>query len=267
MSEQNLKRKSESDLHLTTSPKRTARDEGYADPEIKNYVNIGHQEEILDNEEESDQNEDGVESENFEYSEIEDEFSDEDGINPSTVDLSNDNYLSFSENEITEERDDAPSKKLRSKDPQPKVKKKRQKKHPNMRKNIRNVLAEKQLDSATQKLREKEMDRLKRLGYAASPIINPSSTSTITASGTLIKSLKRSLSSTKDVICLSSSDEESDSSHLKSNGEHPDVKKSEVFVLSSDSEDGNAVDDDNLADHHSDLGKFYWWWTAKKILS
>lgn len=252
MSEQSLKRKSESDLYNTISSKRTTRD-NYHDSKNENVVDILEQEKYRENKEEEEDEEEieeedvGIESENFEYSEVEDEFSDEDELNSTTVDLSNDNYLSFSENEITGEgEDNSLSKRSAYKDVQPKIKKKRKKKNPNMRKNIRNVLAEKHLDSATQKLREKELERLKRLGYATSPIL-PSAG--ITTSSTT-KSTKKKLS-TSDVICLSSSDEETTDPVIKHSN---NTKKKEVFVLSSDSDDADAVDEENLADHHSDLG-------------
>ena len=257
MSEQNLKRKSASKLPEETSSKRTARDDDYKAPQTENIVNSQDRGEFIENEEEGkeaieeeeiEEEDVDIESENFEYSEVEDEFSDEDDLNATTVDLSNDNYLSFSENEITEERDGVSlSKKSTSKDSQSKVKKKRKKKNANMRKNIRNVLAEKQLDSATQKLREKELERLKRLGYATSPILTPSVTTTNSAT----KSTKKK-PSTSDVICLSSSDEETTGPTVE---QFSNVKKREVFVLSSDSDDGDAVEEENLADHHSDLGK------------
>ena len=250
MSEQNLKRKSENDFHDTILSKRTARDDDF-DTQTE-HVDIQDQEELIGNEgdEEEIEEEDGIEGENFGYSEVEDDFSDEDELNPTTVDLLNDNDLSFSENEITEERYQASSsKKSNSKDGQPKVKKKRKKKNANMRKNIRNVLAEKQLDSATQKLREKELERLKRLGYATSPILNPSASAT---TSTVTKPTKNKPSKS-DVIYLSSSDEETTPDPKI--GHSNNIKKKEVFVLSSDSDDDDAIDEENIGDHHSDLGK------------
>lgn len=250
--QQSLKRKSDSDLQNVPSSKK------HTDPQSLSHSNAV-EEEINENlNEQEDEKCEDVDSEGFEYSEVEeDEFSDND--NNDTVDLSNDHYLSFSDNEITEERVVSPVNELsttsKKDSQQQKVKRKRKKKNPNMRRNIRNVLAEKQLDSATQKLREKEIDRLKRLGmYATSPVTSPTSVIFHPPPSSTKSQKKNSSSSqpTKDVICLSSSDDEQAG---PSRAPVP-AKNNEVFVLSSDSDEG-AMEEENLADHHSDLGECF----------
>lgn len=131
-----------------------------------------------------------------------------------------------------------------------KSKKKKKRKDPNMRKNIRNVFKGKELDTMTQQLREKEQDRLKRLGLLA-----PSEPLSLTENKQLTSKSKLSASSAKEkeVIFLDSSSEDEAPSNSACKTTH------EVFVLSSDSSDDEDTHqhEDLIANHHSELGKLF----------
>ena len=265
MSSPNLKRQAEEGLEgAEQQSKRSLTEHSYtAIPGPSNNYSID------DNWDAANKSESELEEgEEYEEDEIDSDSNENDDMMvPETVNIEDDSYLSFSDNEITEERISAQqqqnplSANTTNVSPQKKLKKKRKKKNPNMRKNIRNVLTDTQLDSATQKLRERELDRLMRLGMIANKsVVAPPM---VNRSPVIVKPTTKPKQATKpsDVICLSSSDE--DSNEPEGGGRpsttttlatttKPDQK--EVFVLSSDSDDEELEDDGALANHHSDLG-------------
>jgi hypothetical protein len=239
-------------------------------------------EDIIDENNEDSINEPNSEvedDENIEYSEIEDcdDYSNDESDGLQRVDsnednadetrgticdivIPDDNYLSFSDNEITDERivesRQNPNQESGANKGKRKVKRNKKKKDPNMRRNIRNVLKDKQLDSTTQKLREKELDRLKKLGMIPT-------TSVITPTSTAVKSdrLSKKPIPQNTVICLTSSDEEEEEDKKEQRGNNgsclsptTDTNKNEVFVLSSDSDEPEMDEEEKLAEHHSNLG-------------
>ncbi|XP_066935875.1 helicase ARIP4-like [Clytia hemisphaerica] len=248
MSSQNLKRQAEECLEeVENQPKRNMTEHPYTVvPGPSNEYSI---EDHWDEENESES----------ELEEGEDHEKDEDSdMAHETVNIEDDSYLSFSDNEITEERiSSKPTTTTTNVNTQKKLKKKHKKKNPNMRKNIRNVLTDTQLDSATQKLREQELDRLMRLGMIGnkSVVVPPM----VNRSPVIVKPTTKPKQATKpsDVICLSSSDEDShepEGESIPSTSSATRADRKEIFVLSSDSDEEEMEDDGALANHHTDLG-------------
>ena len=137
-------------------------------------------------------------------------------------------------------------------------KRKRRKKNPNQRKNIRNIFTDTQLGSKTQLLRDKENERLKRLGLEIPPVPAPIVTPVVKT--VLKRKPSAPVSSYTEVICLDS-DSDDDASKIASV-----VKKTihnEILILSSDSEDdlrseGEIPFDKKVQadDYYSELGEY-----------
>lgn len=280
---QGIKRKSADNLSDASSSKK--QQIAQEDVIIKSFNETIFDENSEDSNEQNSEVEDG---ENLEYSEVEDcdEYSNDESEDLQKGDsgsddmqdtsvcdiiIPDDNYLSFSDNEITDERivesRQNPSQSAGANKNKKKVKRKRKKKDPNTRRNIRNVLTDKQLDSTTQILREKELDRLKKLGMISStPVITP----TPSAAKSTVKPGKvgKKPIPQNTVICLMSSDEEEKEKEPEKEKHQRDnssssllpsliTKKKEVLVLSSDSDEQELNEEEKLAEHHSDLGLCY----------